>query len=140
MYRYLRIIILLAVLTAPMEVRGSALSFPPSALRMVIFNSIDGSNLTATPVTVQLNTLAPSVSSQTRSMLVGNDAAADATGNSDLIVDVSGTTAAVPANGVSGSSAVRIFPGKEYNFDGQYTFLSMRSRSTSIPVHVFVSY
>lgn len=140
MYRYLRIIILLAVLTAPMRADASALAFPPSAARMVIFNAIDGSNLTSTPVTVQLNTLGAPNNNMTRSILIGNDAAADATGNSDLLVDVSGATAATPANGVAGSTTIRIFPGKEYNFDGQFTFLSMKSRLTSIPVHLFVTY
>lgn len=142
MRAYLRIILLGALLAPHFHsaARASAVAQPPTAIRFVIFNAVDGTNLTSTPVTVSLATLAGSSGSSTRSMLVGNDAAADATGNSDLLVDVSGGTAGVPANGVAGSSTVRIFPGREYNFDGQFTILSMRSRSTSIPIHVMVTY
>jgi hypothetical protein len=77
----------------------------------------------------------------TRSLLIGNDAATDATGHSDLLVNVTpGTAAATPTNGSAGSNTVRIFPGKEYNFDGQFVYLSIAARLTSIPVHIFASY
>lgn len=143
MYHYLRIIILMAVLGVPhpvREARASALAAPPSAMRFVIFNAVDGTNLTSTAVTVNLAALGQPFGSTTRSILIGNDAAADATGNSDLLVDTSGATAATPANGVGGSTTTRIFPGKEYNFDGQYTTLSMKARVTSIPVHLMITY
>lgn len=143
MYRYFRIILLLAVLAAPRptkEAKASALAAPPSAMRFVIFNAVDGANLTSTPVTVNLAALGQPFGSTTRSILIGNDSAVDATGASDLLVDTSGATAAVPANGIAGSTTTRIFPGKEYNFDGQYTTLSMRARTTSIPVHLMITY
>lgn len=151
MYRYLRIIILLAALTAPHfqeGVEASALAQPPFTARMIIFNANDGSNLTTTNVTFTgigvtpqgaTGFLVPTGYSTTRSILVGNDAAVDATGNSDLLADVTGAAAGIPANGAL-ATTIRIFPGKEYNFDGQYTIISLRSRSTSIPIHVFLSY
>lgn len=143
MIRFLPIIILCAMITPGLQLaaRASALATPPSAVRMVIFNSVDGSNLTTTPITVNLGSLGQPAGSVTRSILIGNDAATDATGHSDLLINfVSGSNAATPANGVAGSTTIRIFPGKEYNFDGQFTWLSLAARLTSIPAHVFVSY
>lgn len=143
MYRYLHIIILTTGLLAPHFQSGAlaqALAKPPSATRFVIFNSNDGTNLTSSVVIVNLATLGQPAGSTTRSILIGNDATVDATGNSDLLVDTSGVTVTVPANGIAGSTSTRIFPGKEYNYDGQYSTLWMRSRSTSIPVHVMITY
>lgn len=144
MYRYLRIILLLAVLTAPHlqeATHASALAAPPTQVRFVIFNAIDGSALTSTPVTVALSSLTGTAGVVTRSILVANDAAADASGNSDLIVNfTAGDTAATPTNGAAGSSNVRVPPGREYNIDGQFTSMSIKARSTSIPVRFIITY
>lgn len=139
MYRYLRIIILalsIIILNAKPEARASALAYPPSATRMVIFNTVDGSALTSTPVTVAINTIA-SGKSQSITCMICNDAAADASGNSDLLVNFSGSAAATPTNGVAGSSTLRVFPGEKISIDTQATTCSMASRSTSINCRLF---
>lgn len=112
---------------------GSALSRPPSAARGYEFSANttvvpNGSDVTADFRTPQLG--------PTQSLLVIND---NAGGGSDLLVSLSGATAAAPGS-TAASTSFRVKPGNQFNIDGTWVQCVLRGDTATCSARLVVTY